>query len=597
LPWLTVVDRRHQRQRELPITRASFTVGKRNTCDLVLDRDNISREHCRITHTKQGALLEDLKSRNGTFTKSGKVKGSVPLRDGEVIYLGDFVVTYHARGGEHLQTHQQTQSAMPAARHPAASPPAGRTPQPSPTPSQYTPNAQAATALQPKRGGAIPAVARDRRLHTPVELKRKIHDKLITDLDLKHIDITKQSPEELSEKTRKAVESIVRGLGSEVPVWVSTDLLVKEVVDEAVGLGPIEGLLADETVDEIMVNNWDRIYVERKGRLELCDLRFTDNRQVLNVIRRILAPIGRRIDESSPMVDARLADGSRVNAIISPLSLKGPTLTIRKFSTEPFTIDDMVRFGTLTREEAMFLELCVKSRRNILISGGTGSGKTTLLNVVSNFIPGEERIITIEDAAELKLPQEHVVSLESKPPNIEGKGAIPIRKLVINSLRMRPNRIVIGECRGGEALDMLQAMNTGHDGSLTTIHANSPRDTLSRLETLVLMAGLELPARAIREQIASAINLIVQTARMPDGTRKVTCIAEITGMEGDVITMQDLFVFRQTGVGANGEVEGYHDATGAVPKFIHDLQQRGISVDMTMFTSRQQRDKDSWAPV
>ncbi|HUU69347.1 MAG TPA: CpaF family protein, partial [Planctomycetota bacterium] len=303
----------------------------------------------------------------------------------------------------------------------------------------------------------------------------------------------------------------------------------------------------------------------------------------LTIIRRILAPIGRRVDESSPMVDARLADGSRVNAIIPPLSLTGPTITIRKFAYEPYTIDDMINFGTLSPHMAEFLRLSVEYRKNMVISGGTGSGKTTLLNVVSTFIHADERIITIEDSAELKLPQEHVVSLESKPPNIEGRGEIPIRKLVINSLRMRPNRIIVGECRGGEALDMLQAMNTGHDGSLTTLHANSPRDALARLETMVLMAGMELPARAIRDQVAAAINLIVHTARLSDGKRKVTAVTEVTGMEGDIITLQDVFIFRQTGINTAGDIIGHFETTGAVPKFIHALRQRGIPVDMAMF--------------
>jgi pilus assembly protein CpaF len=345
----------------------------------------------------------------------------------------------------------------------------------------------------------------------------------------------------------------------------------------------LEDLLADPEVDEIMVNAWDRIYVEKKGKLHFTDRRFSDNGHVLQVIRRIIAPIGRRVDESSPMVDARLQDGSRVNAIIPPLSLKGPTLTIRKFSATPYTADDLVRFGSLTLGMARFLKVAVENRRNLLISGGTGSGKTTLLNVVSAFIPGDERIVTIEDAAELKLGQMHVVSLEARPPNIEGTGEIPIRKLVINALRMRPDRIVVGECRGGEALDMLQAMNTGHDGSLTTLHANSARDALARLETLVLMAGMELPAKSIRQQITSAINLIVQIARLTDGTRKVISISEITGMEGDVVTMQELFTFEQTGLGPKGEVLGRLKPTGVIPKFVHRLRQAGRSLDLAMF--------------
>jgi pilus assembly protein CpaF len=397
------------------------------------------------------------------------------------------------------------------------------------------------------------------------------------------MDLSQHTDEELRLRTESVVRNVVTTLDAEVPVWLAADQLVKEVVDEAIGLGPLEDLLADPTIDEIMVNSWDRIYVERKGKIELTDKCFTDNNQVIHIIRRIVAPLGRRVDESSPMVDARLKDGSRVNAIIAPLALTGPTLTIRKFAADPFTEQDLIGFGTLTQQIVDFLRLGVRFRSNMVISGGTGTGKTTLLNVVSAFIPGDERIVTIEDAAELKLHQEHVVSLEAKPANIEGKGAIPIRELVRNTLRMRPDRIIIGECRSGEALDMLQAMNTGHDGSLTTIHANSERDTLSRIETMVLMAGMDLPSRAIREQIASAIDFVVQISRMTDGTRKVTGISEITGMEGETITMQPIYKFEQKGFGAGGKVLGSIVPTGAIPKFIHDLRARGISVDLTLF--------------
>jgi pilus assembly protein CpaF len=354
-------------------------------------------------------------------------------------------------------------------------------------------------------------------------------------------------------------------------------------VDEAIALGPLEDFLADETVDEIMVNGWDKVYVERHGKIELTNKQFTSNDQVMAVIRRILAPIGRRVDESSPMVDARLADGSRVNAIIAPLCLTGPTVTIRKFAATPFTSDDLIGFGSLTREMADFFKLCVASRRNICISGGTGSGKTTLLNVMSSFIPAGERIVTIEDAAELQLHQEHVVRLETRPPNVEGKGAVRQRQLVINSLRMRPDRIVVGEVRGDESLDMLQAMNTGHDGSLTTIHSNSPRDALTRLETMVAMANLNIPEMAIRRQIASALDLIVQVARMSDGTRKITSISEVVGMEGDIVTMQDIFDFKKTGLGDKGEVLGEFLPTGVRPRLSERLLAAGIRFPAGMF--------------
>ena len=545
---LKVVDKKHNRSKEVAVPGPEFTIGKRPDCDLVLDRFNISRRHCKITQSNGGFVLEDCNSTNGTFTEAGKATGKVPLRDGSQIFIGDFILIFSADGA--------------AAAEQEAPPQPGHRP-----------------SAQPK---AQPKPEEPQRI-TPVELKRKIHDSLLNDLDLRHVDISDESHEDLRHKAQEVVRNIVDRVSDEVPRWLSAADLVKEVVDEAVGLGPLETLLADRTVDEIMVNNWDRIYIERNGKLERTNQRFTDNKQLLAVVRRILAPIGRRIDESSPMVDARLPDGSRVNAIIPPLSLTGPTVTIRKFAYEPFVAEDLVNFGTMNQRMSDFLKLSVENRQNMLMSGGTGSGKTTFLNVVSSFIHPSERIVTIEDSAELKLPQEHVISLESKPPNIEGSGEIPIRKLVINSLRMRPNRIIVGECRGGEALDMLQAMNTGHDGSLTTLHANSPRDALARLETMVLMAGLELPARAIRDQVASAINLIVHTARLPDGKRKVTAITEVTGMEGDVITLQDIYVFKQTGISADGDILGHHEATGAVPTFVHGLRQRGIDTDMQLF--------------
>ncbi|MFD4703912.1 CpaF family protein [Gottfriedia sp. NPDC058432] len=359
--------------------------------------------------------------------------------------------------------------------------------------------------------------------------------------------------------------------------------LLTFVEHELLAYGPITPLLEDSRISEIMVNSSSEIYYEQKGKLYKSNAEFRDDQHVIRVIERIVAPIGRRVDESSPMVDARLPDGSRVNAIIPPLSLKGPSLTIRKFSDTPFKVEDLVRFGTMDENMAKFLDACVKSRLNIFISGGTGSGKTTSLNVLSSFIPNDERIVTIEDAAELKLYQDHIVSLESRPPNIEGKGQITIRDLVRNSLRMRPDRIVVGEVRGAEALDMLQAMNTGHDGSLSTGHANSPRDILSRLETMVLMAGFDLPVRAIREQIASAIDIIVQQSRMKDGTRKITHITEVIGMEGDTIVLQDLYVFRETGRSTDGIIEGKFVSTGIRPKVGEQLELNGFELPASMF--------------
>ena len=410
------------------------------------------------------------------------------------------------------------------------------------------------------------------------DVKFRIQNRVIQDLDPK-LDLSNQV------EVRRQIEDIFGKVIDEEGLALTRAervRMLEQITDEIIGLGPLEPLLRDESITEIMVNGPRQVYIERSGKLELTNVVFQNDDHVMRIIDRIIAPIGRRVDESSPMVDARLTDGSRVNAIIPPLSLVGPVVTIRKFSASPFTVDDLIRFGTATADMFDFLRACVEARLNIFVSGGTGSGKTTTLNVLSSFIPNDERIVTIEDAAELQLRQEHVVTLESRPPNIEGKGAIPIRELVRNALRMRPDRIIVGECRSGEALDMLQAMNTGHDGSMSTGHANSPRDMLSRLETMVLMSGVDLPLRAIREQVASAVDLIVQQSRLKDGTRKIVNITEVQGMEGDVIVMQDVFVFEQTGL-VEGKIQGRLKPTGIRPKFVEKFEIMGINLPPGLF--------------
>lgn len=412
------------------------------------------------------------------------------------------------------------------------------------------------------------------------QLKNNVHKKIID--ELKDMVIDEENQDTLALKIQEMVISILDTEGEQVP-RLDRLRIAKEISDDSIAFGPITPLLKDPEITEVMVNGPDSVYIEKNGKITKTDVYFRDNNHVMHIIDRIVSPLGRRIDESMPMVDARLPDGSRVNAIIPPLALNGPTITIRKFFKDPLSVDDLVRMGTLTPQISDFLEACVKSRLNIFVSGGTGSGKTTTLNVLSSFIPDNERIVTIEDAAEVQLRQEHVITLESRPPNIEGKGSITIRDLVRNALRMRPDRIVVGEVRSGEALDMLQAMNTGHDGSLTTGHANSPRDMLARLETMVLMAGMELPVKAIREQISSAIDMIIHQSRMRDGSRKITHITEVQGMEGDIIVMQNIYMYNQTGSDSEGMIMGKYIATGIRPKFLWRLEACGINLPHELF--------------
>ena len=426
-----------------------------------------------------------------------------------------------------------------------------------------------------------------RRVNAPItspqagsyfDLKTRVQNKLLSELD-PSMDITR------TDEVRRTIQGLFEQILAEENIVLSRPeraRLFEQISAEILGFGPLQPLLEDETITEIMVNGAKNIYIERKGKVHRVPVTFENNDHVMRIIDRIVAPLGRRIDESSPYVDARLPDGSRVNAVIPPISLVGPILTIRKFSRNPITIEQLIQFGSITPEGIQFLKACVESRLNVVISGGTGSGKTTFLNILSSFIPGDERIITIENAAELQLRQEHVVTLESRPPNIEGRGEITIRQLVINALRMRPERIIVGEIRDEAALDMLQAMNTGHDGSMTTLHSNGPRDSLSRLETMTLMAGMDLPTKAIREQISSAIDLIVHQERMRDGTRKIVSITEVSGMEGEVITMTDIFVFEQTGV-ENGQIMGRLRPTGLRPKFMDKIEAAGINLPPSIF--------------
>ncbi len=448
------------------------------------------------------------------------------------------------------------------------------------TPAPVAPPPQAPTDESETQRRAVAPRARDAYL----DLKTRVQNRLIAEMD-PSMDVSRTN--EVRQTIRGMYEAILQE-ESIVLGRKEREALFEQIVAEILGLGPLEPLLADESITEIMCNGPKKVFVERKGKLQRVNIAFESDEHLMRIIERIVAPLGRRIDESSPTVDARLKDGSRVNAVIPPIALNGPTITIRKFFKKPLTIEDLIRYGSVTEESVEFMRACVVAAVNVVVSGGTGTGKTTFLNILSSFIPANDRIITIENAAELQLRQEHVVTLESRPPNVEGKGEISIRDLVINALRMRPDRIVVGECRGGETLDMLQAMNTGHEGSMTTLHANDPRDALSRIETMVLMAGMELPHKAIREQVASAIDVIVQLSRMRDGSRRVTAITEIQGMEGDVITTADIFKFEQTGF-ENGKVIGLLRPTGIRPKFMDRIEEAGIHLPASIFGVSSQR--------
>jgi len=550
---------------ELP--PGNFTIGRSEACKIRLRLPEVSERHALLTLRNNVAVIEDLHSSNGTTVNGVAVQEPTTVQADDVIGIGPCLLRVSLPG--------QGTAAEP---QPEPPPPAAVSTEPPPAP----PPPHQAAAAQPTFRDPMVAVVR--------EIKNQIHGELIQRLDLKRMTVSRIGTDELQAKARETIRSIIAEVrrNQKLPFGIDPGRLEKEIYDEAMRLGPLEDFLADESITEIMVNGPNQVYVERNGKLELTPQTFMDDESVLGVIERIVAPIGRRIDESQPYVDARLPDGSRVNAIIAPLSLTGPCITIRKFAKRALTVDDLIGFGTWTRNASDFLRLCVLMRKNIVVAGGTGSGKTTLLNVLSGFIPPSDRIVSIEDAAELRLVQPHVIRLEARPPNIEGRGAVPIRDLMRNALRMRPDRIIVGECRGGEALDMLQAMNTGHDGSLTTVHANSPRDVISRLETMVLMSGLELPSRAIREQIASAIDIVVHESRLSDGARKVVCISEVVGLEGQQIVMQDIFEYQQTGIDERGKVTGRFMPTGSMPTFYEHLKSRGLHIDPSVFDPAKQ---------
>lgn len=527
---------------EFPCTSDEARLGKAEDNLVVLQGWTIAAHHAIIQREHDGLYVKALESRSAIQVNGQRIqKPYGPLTPEDEIQIG----------GYRLLVRDDTPFPAVSTQVPVAPPIAPSPLLPDPEPVDFT-------------------------------LLRLLHDRLISRMDFRRIDTTQMPEEELRTRTRTLLGEIIAD-DPQLRGREDRELLIDAALNEVVGLGPLESLLADDSITEIMVNRYDEIFVERAGKLVSAPIVFSSPEAVSSVIDRIVAPLGRRIDESSPMVDGRLKDGSRVNAVIPPVALKGPSLTIRKFSKKRLEDGDLIRFGSANPPMLAFMRMAVEQRKNILISGGTGSGKTTLLNILSNHIPSAERIVTIEDAAELRLYQSNLVSMESRPANAEGQGQISIRELVRNSLRMRPDRIVVGECRGGEALDMLQAMNTGHDGSLTTVHANSPRDALSRLEVMVLMAGMDLPIPAIRQQVASAIDLIVQQSRFADGTRKITHISEVTGMENGVIQLQDLYLFRNQGFDADGNVRGRFGATGRIPEFYEELIARGVDVDRGIF--------------
>lgn len=516
------------------------------------------------------ANVTDLGCLSGVFVNGERIVRYGPLRVDDVISIGSESLRIKAIGNVGAPSDPAPSPAKPAAAYPSMQPQRAGTDAKHPEPATHAAKFSETTRAQQM------ALSKNAVL---------LHSELVQTLDLRRQDVTRMGDVELRAVASKLIAELIQKMS--LPAVCDPNELAKFVLDEAVGLGVLENLLSDPTVTEIMVNGPEDIFVERNGQSRRSDIAFSSEKALMGVIERIVSPIGRRVDESSPLCDARLKDGSRVNIVIRPVALKGPSVSIRKFAERRLQVDDLAKFGSVDEKMVEFLKVCVEQKKNIVISGGTGSGKTTLLNIISNLIPPLERIVTIEDAAELKLYHDNLVTLEARPANVEGQGQITIRDLVKNALRMRPDRIVVGECRGGEALDMLQAMNTGHDGSLTTAHANSPRDMLSRLEVMVLMAGIDLPVTAIREQIASAVQIIVQQTRFACGARKITSITEITGMERGVIQMQEIFKFQRNGFDDNGKVRGHFMPCGYVPAFYEELREIGVEVDLSIFGNKE----------
>lgn len=535
-------------------------IGRSNEADIALPDKKVSRKHAVLSgNSSDSIFIEDMNSRTGTRVNGIPVSSKTRLAPGDVIQIGETELIV-----EQVDDIPSTPPSTGTQSNRLVAPPP-------------------ATHGLPVYGSAG---REDDGLYSEAMLKlaRRIQNRVLELLNIGNFSALEMTNSEIRPKVEDTLDRILREVRHEIPVQVKLDEFRQILLDDLIGLGPLSPLLRDTAISEIMINGPENIFVESRGLLYRTPARFNSESHLQSIIQRIVEPLGRHIDAASPMVDARLEDGSRVNAVIPPLALDGSLVTIRKFPANKLTDEDLIRFGSLTRPMAAFLREAVRARRNILVSGGTGSGKTTLLNILSQFIPEKERIITVEDSAELKLSHENLCRLEARPANVEGQGRITIRDLVINTLRMRPDRIIVGECRGAEALDMLQAMNTGHDGSMTTCHANNPRDALSRLENMVMMAGFELPSFAIREQIASAIHLIVQQTRMPDGSRKIVKISEVTGREGSMILLQDIFTFEQEGFDEKFHVIGHHTATGNIPRFVEELRQAGdLELDMSVF--------------